>query len=579
MTIISLFLLLLMSLTTPILSGSWTKDEYIHNHNLAEFGKISQTLVNPRTDHTDARLVQEIRLGDPNYGKTLPGVVAAFTNSGISVILHIPPGTHKISSNLTIPANITLKLERGGIISVSNNVTLTINGDFEAGLYQVFSCTATGKVIFGKGAVQKVYPEWWGAAGDGVTDDTAALNAAFTSGASRVLLTRAQYIFSNSLTIPSYFVLAGAFSGTTLKLKANSTLSIDPARIGWCALLRNKTWTSTDYDIIIRNITLDGNSSNQSQNQHGIMFYNAQKCKIENCTVKNIKGFHGISTCNSQRIDIVKNDISATDGDGIDAYWDSRYINIVGNYAHDITNYGSEGIEIEGRYGAGSGTDYSGHRSYYVNICNNTIDHVYGHGILVAWCTWANVANNIVYATGGNSCEILGSVDVTVADNNLADAGQQISSGDKSAIKVWNETYGGNGTCSNVTINGNNCSYASGYSISVEGSAGQSHKNIVVGNNASDHSTCGSFHAAYVTGLSLSNNSWGEATPITMGSEVVFANPVGNTLGYVTYSGTTPVGNVKPHFVGEELLLNNAGTYSWWRSVGTTIKDWSKLTN
>jgi hypothetical protein len=55
---------------------------------------------------------------------------------------------------------------------------LTINGSLEAGLYQIFSCTGTGKVA-GKAKTLYVYPEWWGAVGDGVADDTVPLQAAW----------------------------------------------------------------------------------------------------------------------------------------------------------------------------------------------------------------------------------------------------------------------------------------------------------------------------------------------------------------------------------------------------------------
>lgn len=91
-----------------------------------------------------------------------------------------------LSSNLTIPATLVLAPERGAILSISTGATLTINGSFQAGLYQCFSCTP-GQVIFGQpnnvigGPMGDFYPEWFGAMGDGVTDDLNALNCCLTA--------------------------------------------------------------------------------------------------------------------------------------------------------------------------------------------------------------------------------------------------------------------------------------------------------------------------------------------------------------------------------------------------------------
>ena len=38
--------------------------------------------------------------------------------------------------------------------------------------------TGPGEVIFDSNDVQRVYPQWWGAKGDGVTNDTDAFAAA-----------------------------------------------------------------------------------------------------------------------------------------------------------------------------------------------------------------------------------------------------------------------------------------------------------------------------------------------------------------------------------------------------------------
>ena len=85
--------------------------------------------------------------------------------------LRLPSGTWPITADLTIPANITLKLKPGAILSISTTKTLTINGPLEAGLYQIFSCTGTGKVLLTGGKIQEINARWWG-------DDRNAIQAA-----------------------------------------------------------------------------------------------------------------------------------------------------------------------------------------------------------------------------------------------------------------------------------------------------------------------------------------------------------------------------------------------------------------
>jgi hypothetical protein len=207
-----------------------------------------------------------IIVGDYGYGLTLQSAITAIGSTLATLV--VPSGTYSISEDLTIPTNITLKLDKMAVIKVltpppiqtvgsglsdvtpggpcsttardvysfkistaagtdkfqwkvnsgswSTEVpisgsaqtiergltvtwgattghtlgdtwtvtptTLTINGGLEAGLVQIFSCTGTGKVFLGPGAVKEVYPQWWGATGNGVADDTLACQAALTTG-------------------------------------------------------------------------------------------------------------------------------------------------------------------------------------------------------------------------------------------------------------------------------------------------------------------------------------------------------------------------------------------------------------
>ncbi len=105
-----------------------------------------------------------------------------------------------VSANLTIPADRGIKVQQGGMITVDSGFTLTINGPFEAGLYQVFS--GSGEVT----GLKESIPQWFGAAGDGSTDDTAAINrAASVVGLKKLtfLVSAGRYVCSRTVSIPA----------------------------------------------------------------------------------------------------------------------------------------------------------------------------------------------------------------------------------------------------------------------------------------------------------------------------------------------------------------------------------------
>lgn len=205
-----LILLWLFTIPGQVWGGTWTTNGFIYKPALGARGATEKEIYDTGQDRIDARLGKEIWVGDPNYGTTFQDAVTAIGSNPAT--LRVPAGTYAITSNLTIPANICLRVERGAVFSVGDGVTLTINGPLQAGLYQAFSCTGTGKVVFGSGAVQDLYPEWWG--------DTTGADA---SGPLQAALTCA----SNSGNTSANY-LTVRLSGATYKIL--SGLSLDAAR-------------------------------------------------------------------------------------------------------------------------------------------------------------------------------------------------------------------------------------------------------------------------------------------------------------------------------------------------------------
>jgi hypothetical protein len=170
-----LVLLTLIGLAGKGISGTWTANNFLYKPATGARGEAQKNLFDSGLDRIDARLGKEVWVRDPNYGQSLQSAIAAIGYA--QRILRVPSGTYNITSDLTVPANITLKPERGTLFLVATGKTLTINGPFQAGPYQVFSCTGTGKVVFGAGAVKEVYPEWWGTHQDAVTAAGASITA------------------------------------------------------------------------------------------------------------------------------------------------------------------------------------------------------------------------------------------------------------------------------------------------------------------------------------------------------------------------------------------------------------------
>lgn len=106
---------------------------------------------------------------------------AAFVSAdGAGGTLYVPRGTYRIDSDLTLSSDI--HFEEGAVLRPGGStVDIVLNGNLDAGAFQVFDIkTNAGSTVTPKKAEQ-VIPQWWGATGDGTTDDIKPINAALAA--------------------------------------------------------------------------------------------------------------------------------------------------------------------------------------------------------------------------------------------------------------------------------------------------------------------------------------------------------------------------------------------------------------
>jgi len=201
------------------------------------------------------------------------------------------------TDDVTVPENVTLKIEAGGKINVNAGKTLTINGPFQAGLTQVFS--GRGRVIFGPGAVAEVLPEWWKInAIPGTTDMGPALSAAANSISSHGGVIKLQcYTYLGTATAnpenKAYKSVMYLGSNTTLKGCGlnSSIIKLAANSPDQAAIIQNSNIGSGNKNISVEDVGLDGNAVNQIiDRQLGAAFLRVKGLYLTRVEIKNVRG-------------------------------------------------------------------------------------------------------------------------------------------------------------------------------------------------------------------------------------------------------------------------------------------------
>ncbi|MGB4957353.1 MAG: right-handed parallel beta-helix repeat-containing protein [Candidatus Saccharimonas sp.] len=237
------------------------------------------------------------------------------------------------------------------------------------------------------------------------TSDQSEINSALTAAAGgRVYLAEGTYTIDGSISVPNNTTLAGAGSGTTIKLKNSINADIN-------ALVATDTTTGTG--VTLTNFRIDGNKSNNSSGtQNGIYFINMgggngasarQGAKISELWISNLRSY-GIMLENSNNSVLTENHIN-NNSMGLHLKNDV-YLTVTNN----VIQYNSRGIYAT--------------PLYYSTINANTIESSTAYGMLIEGSSSGNtITGNTISTTTTAGLALSTATDNTVSGNHFRNSG------------------------------------------------------------------------------------------------------------------------------------------------------------
>lgn len=239
---------------------------------------------------------------------------------------------YTLKEDITIPVNCVLKFDGG---SISGEHTITgANTGIQAGLVKIFS---TDVILAGTWNVAEAYPEWFGAVGDGETNDTEPIQKAidflFTISGGVVALKSASYLV-DTLYMKSRVSLIGVgASASELKSNSASTSVSIPTD---CAINEIAHLSFNGNNIGNTAISIEPDDTNTSggtatiihgYNEEGVL--NHAMTNIHDVSITLFKGTAVFVGLNRVLVQINNIQIISCDGIGLDVRgYDSYFSNI-----------------------------------------------------------------------------------------------------------------------------------------------------------------------------------------------------------------------------------------------------------
>ena len=154
---------------------------------------------------------------------TLSALISAAGPNPTTIVIsnHIVLG----SNTVTVPSNVDLMFVNDGYITIGSGQTLNVGAGLRAGLKHIFGLTDNTSVV--SFIAKDIYPQWFGAKGDGINDDGYAIQQALNatkspvdvpaSNCGSVILPSGKYMISRPLSVYSGNHLLGQSLTTTIQ--------------------------------------------------------------------------------------------------------------------------------------------------------------------------------------------------------------------------------------------------------------------------------------------------------------------------------------------------------------------------
>lgn len=295
----------------------------------------------------------------------------------------------------------------------------------------------------------------FGAKGDGVTNDTAAIQAAINAASAaslRTYLPTGVYLISANLTLPTNAVLFGDGPGSELQQIGTTVFSA----------IVNANPTLGNANLTIRDLRINGNRSVRlaglpaeagDDGSNGIRFSApdaapANGVLVQDVTIENT-GHVGLMIFNATDVRITRVIVRNTRRDGIDVWFNSSRVVISDCIVYDC---GDDCISICGENpGHTNGTKVT-----YVSIIGGTYSHradsVFGRGIYLSGADDVTVSGAVISNTFSHGIQVDKSYVTNYAPKRITITGCTI-------MQAGNATTSGSGisvtSCDGLLINGN----------------------------------------------------------------------------------------------------------------------------
>lgn len=404
-------------------------------------------------------------LGD-GVADDLPALLAAISGAtGGSVTL---PGnrTYRIGDDVAIAVGVTF--EPGASISIDVGKTLTLEGVLVAPIAQIFS--GLGTVVFSSTSIDRGYPQWWGAAGDGFDDDYEAVQACLTAlaGRSIVITPGAFFMIDKSLSLGGRTTIQGSGLDSGFKwipTANNQTFCVLSASGSDNPIFRDFAVnasgaatgksgfqaTSTESRLLFENVFFDG------FNDYCVSHDSAQHDQFLNCRFLSTHNLAHIGTaittstfanrltiqgCRFQDND--RDIVCNTAGSSVSIRDCSFELggSLAGTFSHSILLEGVQGFEIGCNYFEGNRTSTSAGVIYLRggscggSICGNQLVGDVGGITYSQWFVYCeNTTGSGIQVHGNNMAEVeLGFVragtahTISVRNNRFVNDGSELTS-------------------------------------------------------------------------------------------------------------------------------------------------------